>query len=292
MSVKVSVIVPTYCRDTELERALASLAAQTERSFEVIVVDDNAEPSWNQRTARCIALCREHFPELQLQYIQNEHNMGSAMNRNIGIEFAQGDYVTFLDDDDEYFPDKLRHQLCAMERAGADYSLTDLNLYIERGTLIERRVRRYLETCPAEDLMEQHLLHHLTGTDTLMFRRDYLQHIGGFDPIDLGDEFYLMCKAIAGCGHFCYVPGCQVMAYVHTGDNGLSSGMQKIQCENDLYAYKKNYFDGLCAKTKRYIHMRHYAVLAFAHLRMRKLPGALYIGLTSLKQRWDLGPRR
>jgi len=49
-----------------------------------------------------------------------------------------------------------------------------------------------------------------------------------------------------------------------------SSGDGKIQGENALYAFKKNYFKKVSAKTRRYIRMRHYAVIAFAEVRRKR----------------------
>jgi len=48
----------------------------------------------------------------------------------------------------------------------------------------------------------------------MMFCREYLLKIGGFPPIDVGDEFYLMKEAICGGGNFAYIQGCHVMAYI------------------------------------------------------------------------------
>ena len=53
--------------------------------------------------------------------------------------------------------------------------------------------------------------------------------------------------------------------------SSLSSGEGKIKGENALYEYKKTFFSSLDRKTKRYIKMRHYAVLAFAELRMKRI---------------------
>jgi hypothetical protein len=94
--------------------------------------------------------------------------------------------------------------------------------------------------------------------------------IGGFAPIDVGDEFYLMQRAIAGGGSFGYLPRCDIKAYVHTGESGLSSGDGKIEGENALFCYKKAFFEKLPKKDIRYIKMRHYAVIAYAELRRKK----------------------
>jgi hypothetical protein len=79
-----------------------------------------------------------------------------------------------------------------------------------------------------------------------------------------------MHKAIKGNGKFSYLNACDIRAYVHTEISGLSSGDSKINGENDLYNYKKRYFNLLNYHDVRYIKMRHYAVLAFAELRRKR----------------------
>ena len=128
-------------------------------------------------------------------------------------------------------------------------------------------------------------MYHITGTDALMFKKDYLIRIGCFPHIDLGDEFYLMQSAIDAKGKFGYLNRCDVKAYVHTGKESLSSGNNKIRCENQLYVYKKEFFSKLDKKTIKYIRMRHYAVIAFAYYRMKSygafIANALHAALIS-----------
>ena len=90
-----------------------------------------------------------------------------------------------------------------------------------------------------------------------------------------------MQRAIEGGGAFGYLPGCEIKAYVHTGEGGLSSGDGKINGENALYEYKKTFFDKLKFKDIRYIRMRHYAVIAFANIRMKKYFRFLLLGIKS-----------
>ncbi len=267
---KVSVVVATYKRDEELRRALESLAEQTWKDMEIVLVDDNADAEWNGRVGEIVEAFRAAHPRVEIQFIVNQPNQGSARTRNIGIWAAEGKYVTFLDDDDVYLPEKVSRQVEFMEAQGCDYSITDLMLYNESDRLIDKRIRSYIGDTSPEALQRCHLKYHLTGTDTMMFTREYLIRIGGFDAIDVGDEYYLMQRAISGGGKFGYLPGCEVKAYVHTGEGGLSSGDGKIQGENALYEYKKSFFDKVDARTRRYIRMRHYAVLAFAELRRKR----------------------
>lgn len=265
----VSVIVATYKRTVELSRALESLALQTYNNMEIILVDDNGETGWNSKVSMIVESFRNKYPNVTLNYIVNSQNQGSAKTRNIGIDAADGEYITFLDDDDIYLPEKVTRQVKFMEDGDYDYSITDLLLYDEKGKVIDNRIRSYIKEMTTDSLRIYHLKYHMTGTDTMMFKKKYLLQIGKFAPIDVGDEFYLMQRAIDGGGKFGYLSGCEIKAYVHTGDGGLSSGDGKIKGENVLYEYKKTFFKQLKAKDIRYIKMRHYAVIAYAELRRK-----------------------
>ena len=265
----VSVVVATYKREAELKNALESLAKQTYPNMEIVLVDDNGNDEWNSKVSETVEVFRNRYPKIKLECIVNNSNQGSSKTRNIGIHSANGDYITFLDDDDIYLPDKIRKQVEFMETNQCDYSITDLIIYNEDDKKINRRIRSYIKETTVESLRLYHLKYHMTGTDTIMFKKEYLIQIGGFAPIDVGDEFYLMQRAIEKGGKFGYLPGCEIKAYVHTGDGGLSSGDGKIKGENALYEYKKTFFNQLEAGDIRYIKMRHYAVIAYAELRRK-----------------------
>lgn len=267
----VSVIVATYHRDEPLYTALESIAQQTYPNLDVVVVDDNADAAWNQTVAANIDRFRAQYPAISLRFICNETNQGSAETRNVGIRAAQGEYVAFLDDDDRYLPPRIEQQLADMLASGADYGLTDLELFNQYEKPIGKRIRGYIEDTDPKNLLRYHLMYHMTGTDTLMFRTDYLKRIGLFPQIDVGDEFYLMERAILEGGKLCYSPHCHVRAYVHEGEEeGLSSGDGKIEGENALYEEKKKYFGELSGRDVRFIKVRHHLVLAFARLRQKK----------------------
>ncbi|MBS7130561.1 glycosyltransferase family 2 protein [Clostridium sp.] len=262
----VSIIVATYRRDVALKNALESLVNQSYKNIEIIVVDDNANIQWNNKVDNIIKNISVIHP---IKYIVNAQNEGSARSRNIGIENTTGEYITFLDDDDEYLPDKIINQVEYMIKENADFSITDLELFSERGTKIEKRTREYIREKTTKALLKYHLMYHMTGTDTMMFKKDYLMSIGGFPHINVGDEFYLMQRAIEQGGKFSYLPVCDIKAYIHTETQGLSSGESKINGENALYEMKKQYFKELDRKAIQYIKMRHYAVLGFAELRRK-----------------------
>lgn len=265
----VSVVMSTYRRTDTLRKALLSLVSQTYKNFEVVLIDDNADSEWTEKVRQIVD---DMEGKITIKYIVNEENLGSSVSRNRGVFMAQGEYITFLDDDDIYLPEKIERQLADLISTQADYGITDLFLYDENEKLIDKRVRSYIKDTDKKSLMRYHLIHHMTGTDTFMFRTEYIRKIGGFPDIDVGDEFYLMEKAILGEGKFTYFPRCDIKAYVHTGEyGGLSSGQKKITGENILYANKQRYFNELDEKEKKYIKARHYAVIAFAEMRRKNV---------------------
>lgn len=275
----VSIIIPTYRRDLSLLNALKSLSSQTYSNIEVILIDDNCNKDWNLKV-NWIVNQSLWIHQGNFVYIVNDKNRGSAKSRNIGIEKARGDYISFLDDDDIYMPDKIESQVKDMIKSKAEYSLTDLWLYNEKRELIEKRKRQSLKVdLTTKELLKIHFMYHLTGTNVLMFERKYLNKIGGFDSVDVGDEFYLMQKAIENEGKLSYLRGCSVISIIHYEKSGLSSGESKIKGEVELFKHKEKFFNIFDASTIRYIRMRHYAVLSFVELRRGNLKKFLVLAI-------------
>ena len=99
----VSVVIPTLDRPKMLLRAIGSVLRQTHHDIEVIVVVDR--PSVETLAAvSSVADCR-------LRLIVNPHPTTAGGARNVGVDHAAGEWIAFLDDDDEWLPSKLEHQL-------------------------------------------------------------------------------------------------------------------------------------------------------------------------------------
>jgi glycosyltransferase involved in cell wall biosynthesis len=99
----VSVIIPTIRRPQLLLRAIRSVLAQTLRDFEVIVVVDGPDAE----TAHALAL----ETDARISVIQHPRSLGAGRSRNAGVAQASGRFVAFLDDDDEWLPEKLEKQV-------------------------------------------------------------------------------------------------------------------------------------------------------------------------------------
>ena len=104
----VSVIIPTYNRAELLKRAVQSVLNQTHAKLEIIIVDDASE----DETPDVV----RQFGDDRIVYLRHPENLGKNAKggqaaRNTGIQCAHGDFITFLDSDDEYLPDKIAKQL-------------------------------------------------------------------------------------------------------------------------------------------------------------------------------------
>ncbi len=110
----VSAIVTTYKRDADtVGRALRSIVNQTYEALEIILVNDYPEDE--QLSAQLAALCGSF--EREIRYCPMEKNSGSNAARNHGAESARGEFIAFLDDDDEWAEKKIELQVQA---AGSD----------------------------------------------------------------------------------------------------------------------------------------------------------------------------
>ena len=120
----VSVIMPVYnaCRinRTFLIRALQSIANQTYRQLELVIVDDGSTDDTRQV---CEAFLSQN-PQLRAQYLSKE-NGGQSCARNFGVRACQGEYIGFLDQDDEWYADKLEQVVPWLANKNIDVLYTD-----------------------------------------------------------------------------------------------------------------------------------------------------------------------
>lgn len=267
MNNKVSVIIPTYKRSEFLLRAIDSVLNQNYSNIEVIVVDDNdTNSTFRQETEKKMEKYRKNE---KIVYVKNKKNLGGALARNQGIYIASGDFITFLDDDDIYLPDKVGIQLQYMIKNNIDMSFTDVRIHDINDKLIDYREHPYIKDLSNNELLKQHILHHLTPTATYMFKKETITNIGCFDDVEMGQEFMLMLKAIESDVSIGYIPKAGVIQYLHPGER-ISVGQNKIKKEVEMYNFKKRYFKYLTFRQKQYVKFRHHAVMLVVGMRSKK----------------------
>ena len=102
----VSVVIPCYCCVQTLERAVASVAAQTVLPMELILVDDGSADT----TRPFLCVLRNCYKPGWIRLVLLDQNVGAASARNAGWDCARGRYVAFLDADDSWHPHKIQLQ--------------------------------------------------------------------------------------------------------------------------------------------------------------------------------------
>lgn len=201
---RISVIIPTYNRARLVCRAVASALAQTHPAVEVIVVDDGSTDDTAGRLAAYGARIR----------LLRQANAGVCAARNAGMALAGGDFIAFLDSDDDWLPWKLSAQIAAFRRhPELQFACTDAMVVDRAGRLLfERCLRRYYSVSYGH-LPEPALFDSVTGLDfpdgpATGGPRCIPLKIGDFSSkIFLGNFFHLstvMVRSplIAACGGF------------------------------------------------------------------------------------------
>ncbi|WP_368914446.1 glycosyltransferase family 2 protein [Exiguobacterium acetylicum] len=276
----VSVIIPTYKRSEFLKRAIESVLNQTYAHIEVVVIDDNFPQSKFRRDTE--KKMKYFESNSKVKYYKNEENMGGALARNEGIKFAEGKYISFLDDDDIYEPLKIESQLKFMKKLNLDLCFTNIKIMNESYKLIDYRNHFYIKSFFNESLLKYHLMYHLTPTNTYMFKKEALLKIGCFDDAVMGQEFKLMLKAIESNLSIGYTPDDYVIQFLHANER-ISLGPNKIKAEIELFNHKKKYFHLLKNKEIKYITFRHYAVMAIVNKRSSNSASFLKYSIKALK---------
>lgn len=128
----VSIIVRTKDRPELLKRALQSIASQTYRPVEVVLVNDGGCDLDVQELKIILG-------DITLSYIRLKKNTGRAHAGNIGIENAIGKYIGFLDDDDELYPEHVETLVSFLEQSDYKIAYTDTEMVIKDFALEEKR---------------------------------------------------------------------------------------------------------------------------------------------------------
>jgi glycosyltransferase involved in cell wall biosynthesis len=163
----VSVVIPTYKRASVIGNAIESVLAQSFQDFEVLVADD-ASPDDTENVVR-------GFRDPRIRYLRQTKNSGDAAARNLGVRHASGEFIAFLDDDDEWLPEKLRLQVEFLSQDVKDLG----GVHTARFT-IDRAQGSVLTHCLPPEKRVPHPSISIT-TSAMMMRRCCFERLGLFD---------------------------------------------------------------------------------------------------------------
>ncbi len=202
----VSVVISTYNRAHLVERAIRSVLNQTYRDFELIVVDDAS----GDNTREVV----DNFHDERIRYMRHDDNKGAPEARNTGIKKAGGRYIAFLDDDDEWLPEKLEKQMAKMREASDRVGLiyTGSEVVEEKG----KGVRKTYYPQFKGDVSEKLLLGPLVGSvSKVLVKKECFDEVGLFDGSLKSCQDWDMWKRISDHYEFDFVVDPLTRIYLH-----------------------------------------------------------------------------
>jgi len=254
----VSIIVRTKDRPKLLNKALQSIVVQTYRPVEVVLVNDGG----------CdldIEELKGILGDIAFNYIRLEKNTGRAHAGNVGIENAKGDYIGFLDDDDEFYPEHVVTLVSFLGHNDYEVAYTD-SLMVYKGYdphthELNNEVKK--EVAFSQDFNYDRLVfENYIPFMCLLFRREPLVTSGGFDnSFDLYEDWDLLIR-IGNKYPFYHI------RQITSNYNQWSIDLQISQRNKDLIFLQQAYLKVLSRHIKEITPKRiHYIISEYVHAR-------------------------
>ncbi len=179
----VSIIVPYFKKRNYIKKCIRSVLKQDYTNFEIIIVYDDED----LRDVNLIKSIKKL--DKRIIVIYNSKNKGAGFSRNLGIKYAQGDLIAFLDSDDVWKKDKLRLQIEFMNKTNADFSFTSYEIINSIG--IKQNKKREAESI----LNYKSLIRSCDiGLSTVMVKKSLFNNYYKFPNLKTKEDYVLWLK--------------------------------------------------------------------------------------------------
>lgn len=251
----VTVVIPTYEREKELYEAIESVISQTYKHIEILIIDDN---SHNLELRKKINdFIKQNYKQIKL--IQNVRNLGGSGSRNVGIKSASGKYIAFLDDDDEFYPNKI--EIFMKERFDKNGKEFDF-IYsgcVAKDYKTKNVIREYNEEIENKNLfLFYHMCSNICATSQMMIKKDILVKVQGFPNVQAKQDYLLVLKLLLDENISVHKINKVLSVYYEHNNNRISSAsLKRIKAEEEAYIETKKYFDRLKIKEIRKVEISY-----------------------------------
>lgn len=260
----VSCIIPTYKRNCTLPRAIESVLNQTYKDIEILVVDDN-EPG-DEFFQNNIKILLDYKDTGRVKHIQQAHHTNGAVARNLGIQNANGDYIAFLDDDDEWLPSKIEKQVSFLD-GHPDVGGVSCLYHELSNDVIVHSCSSYSGDNIHKKIFQREVA---VFTSTILVKKDNLIKSGVFNPqlkrhqdLQLLLDFTLNNKLEVLCEYL-------VKLHIDS-DINRPSYERLLNIKKDFFEATSRHLDVYSKKEQRLIKSAHEFELAFAALKEKKI---------------------
>lgn len=259
----ISVIIPTYGEPTYLKEAINSVLSQTLKDIELIIVDDNNPDSKSRLdTENTIGL----FNDDRLIYLKHPKNLNGAAARNTGISKAKGKYISFLDSDDIYMPERLEKCFNSLEQSnkaiGGVYS----------GCEFRKGGKRYHIHTNVKDgnfLIPTLACSFLFCSGSNIFvRKEVIEELNGFDESFLRHQDYEFLVRFFLKYDLKAIP--EVLIVKNNDNVNLPNLKKQIEIKAQYLDKFKNLINSLKVDERNYIFHSNFVIIAENALRIHK----------------------
>lgn len=225
----ISVIIPVYNRSNTIAYCINSVLKQTYQNFEILIIDDAS----TDNTLNILKTINDN----RIKIIKLELNRGAQYARNIGIKNAKGDWIAFLDSDDEWLPFKLEKQVVELEKVNYDpYTLVYCGVKKKDWkTGKESSYKRPI--LKGKDLFAKQLINSSPLFQALMTSKIALEEIGYLDEKLIAHQERDTCIRLSKICRYIYIPEELLIYYVNRGDSISNNYAKNIDAS--IYILKK-----------------------------------------------------
>jgi glycosyltransferase involved in cell wall biosynthesis len=217
----ISVIIPLYNSEKTIRQTIESVLNQTFDDFELIVVDDGSTDS------SLAIVCSITDPRLK---VFSYPNAGACVARNRGFTHATGEFIAFLDADDQWTVDKLADQLAALRanpEAAVAYSWTT---YVSESGKVIHTGHRVTVSDRQSAYTQLLIFNFLENGSNPLIQRSALAEVGGFDESLQGSQDRDLYLRLAARYAFATVPKQQILYRMSSNSISANISRQEAQC--------------------------------------------------------------
>ncbi|MBF0541817.1 MAG: glycosyltransferase [Nitrospirae bacterium] len=217
MSPTVSVLMSVYNGERYLYASIDSILKQRFSDFEFIIIDDCC----TDNSAKII----KTFNDKRIVYVKNDVNLGLTLSLNKGLNQCRGKYIARIDADDISVPHRLKMQVQFLDQS--DYIMIGSWVYIinEDNKVVSKK--KLLTKCM--DIRYKLLFRNSFIHSTVMYRRDVVLKLNGYDPNYLSTEDYELWSRLSRIGNIGNIP--KYLVYWREHSQNISSTTSSVQVD-------------------------------------------------------------